>query len=30
MYRQWQKMPPEQQAALRTHAEQLRQNLDTL
>lgn len=30
MYRQWQKMPPEQQAALRTHAEQLRQNLGTL
>lgn len=30
VYRQWQKMPPEQQTALQAHAQQVRQQLDTL
>jgi deoxyribodipyrimidine photolyase-related protein len=30
VYRQWQKFPPEQQSALRTHAQQLREQLDHL
>lgn len=30
VYRQWQKMPPEQQTALQAHAQQLRQQLDSL
>ena len=30
VYRQWQKMPPEQQSALRAHAQQVRQQLGTL
>ena len=30
VYRQWQKMPPEHQTALQAHAQQLRQQLDSL
>ena len=30
VYRQWQKMPPEQQSALRAHAQQVRQQLGSL
>jgi deoxyribodipyrimidine photolyase-related protein len=30
VYRQWQKFPPEQQSALRAHAQQLREQLDHL
>lgn len=30
VYRQWQKMPPEQQTALQAHAQQVRQQLGTL
>jgi deoxyribodipyrimidine photolyase-related protein len=30
VYRQWQKMPPEQQTALQAHAQQVRQQLATL